>query len=174
MGALISKLCLLWASMYQLGVQRVLWHWTCPENSLLNWVSSHHDCICKKKKKKRTLLEEQRGNMLPYAVRGDCLNNYTVVLLTSPLCHCVFDVEPISSHLHVPASCCSLPAPGLQGISPMTGLIPHMCAACAQEPCSSLSQARSSLHAAASEMADAVVAVDRMWLWFNALRLLVR
>lgn len=170
MGALISKLCLLWASMYQLECKGS--SGTGPAQRTAYWIEYLHTMTVFVKK--RTLLEEQRGNMLPYAVRGDCFNNYTVVLLTSPLCHCVFDVEPISSHLHVPASCCSLPAPGLHGVSPMTGLIPHMCAACAQEPCSSLSQARSSLHAAASEMADAVVAVDRMWLWFNALRLLVR
>ncbi len=65
MGALM--LCLHWASMYQLVVQRVLWHWTCPESSLLNRVSSQHEPV----HVKRTLLQleqGQSGNMLVIVV----------------------------------------------------------------------------------------------------------
>lgn len=51
------------ASVYQLVVQRVLWHWTWPESSLLNRVWSQHGPVCVK----RTLLQWERGqsgNML--------------------------------------------------------------------------------------------------------------
>lgn len=61
MGALISKLCFHWASMYQPVVQRVLLHWTWPENSKLNTPSMY----------KRTLLQwaqGQSGNMLVIVV----------------------------------------------------------------------------------------------------------
>ncbi len=67
MGALIAKLCLPWAYMYQLVVQRVLWHWTWPANSLLNRISSHHEPVYVR----RTLsLSEQgqSGNMLVVVV----------------------------------------------------------------------------------------------------------
>lgn len=109
MGALFSMLCLHWASMYQLVVQRVLWHWTCPENSLLNRVSSQHEPVCVK----RTLLQSeqgQSGNMLVIVVSCHKASMRPVYCcwshryVTWSLC----GSDAISSHLHVLAMCCRL------------------------------------------------------------------
>lgn len=136
MGALISMLCLHWASMYQLVVQRVLWHWTCPENSLLNRVSSQHEPVCVK----RTLLQSeqgQSGNMLATVVSCHrasmrplyfCWSHHYV---TWSWC----GSDSISSHLHAPAMCCRPLLAHTQRVSLMTRLIPLMHAACVQAPC---------------------------------------
>lgn len=176
MGALISKLCLHWASMYQLVVQRVLWHWTWPENSLLNIVSSQHEPVCVK----RTLLQleqGQSGNMLVIVVschRASMKPLY--FLLISSLCHLV--LVWIRLHFQPPPGPCDvLPAaPGSQRVSLMTRLIPLMHAACVQAPCS-LDALRSEQFACRGLKTDrccsALETRDRMWLWLNTRRLVV-
>lgn len=104
MGALISKLCLHWASMYQLVVQRVLWHWTWPQNSKLN----RHEPVYVK----RTLLQweqGQSGNMLVIVV-----SRYRASMKPLYFCwsHCYVTSwsccgsDSISSHLHVSTMGC--------------------------------------------------------------------
>lgn len=81
-----------WASMYQLVVQRVLWHWTWPENSKLN----RHEPVYVK----RTLLQWEQGrsgNMLVIVVSRHSASMkplYFVDLIVMSLLGLVVDQTP--------------------------------------------------------------------------------
>lgn len=102
-------------SMYQLGVQRVLWHWTWLENSPLNSVSPHHEPA----HVKRALLQleqEQSGNML--MIGASC-----GMASVKPLLFCW-------SHHYVTCSWCGL------YFQPLLCCCDVTChAACVKEPC---------------------------------------
>ena len=164
MGALISKLCLHWASVYQLVVQRLLWHWTRPVNSLLNRVSSHREPMYVK----RTLLQWERGQT----------GNMLVIVVS---CHRA-SMEPLYfcwSHRYVTWSWCGLhfqppPRSCSQWVSLMTRLIPLMRAAgCVQAPCSSdaLRNKQFACRGLANDRCCSALELwDRMWLWLNTQR----
>lgn len=130
MGALITKLCLHWVSMYQLVVRRALWHWTWAENSLLNRVSSHHEPVYVW----RTQLQLERGpnwNMLVIVVSGTGLQ-WALCIFVDLI---IMSLGLVVDQTLFPATSMFLrvmPAPpSLQwAASLMTGLIPFMHAAC--------------------------------------------
>lgn len=168
MVALISKLCILWASTYQHVVQRVLWHWTCPENSLLNRVCSQPWAHVRQK------------NIVPVRARatwkhvGDCcllpqgFTEAAVFLLISSLCHLV--LVWIRLHFQPPPRSCDV-LPGSQRVSLMTGPIPLMHAALL------LRHARRQQFAYCGLKTYRCCRVletrDRMWLWLNTRRMIV-
>lgn len=110
-----------------LECKRLLSHWTGTENNLLNGL---HTMTVIVGEKERTLLEHRQTWKHAASITTLWPS------LTSPLCHCIFEADLVSSHLQVPVRATA----GLRAASLMTGLIPYtLCRLRIREPCSSLS-----------------------------------
>lgn len=157
MGALISKLCSHWASMYQLGVKKAVLALERPREQPIEW-TSHHDCDCRRK---RLDIVGARAN-----VEKRCLSN------RGPRWHHGY-VTAFSRRTRFPATSKSLRQPLLayRQSASWLGLSPPRCAACVYGSHVLLV----SLHTSSftNDMC-CESAGGRMWLWFNALLKTVR
>lgn len=153
--------------MYQLVVQRILWHWTWPQNSLLNRVSSRHEPMYVQ----RTLLQLERGQS----------GNILVIVVS---CHSA-SMKPVYvcwSHRYVTWSWCGFPATSTFLLrcaawlaaksASWLGLSPSRKQASVQAPCF-LRRAQQFACLWNDRCCSALEPRDRMWLWLNTRRLVV-